>query len=161
MRLFYLFFFQDYQSGQLGLQLMRHSNHSHRSVDVEAVITFRVRRSRGEMYIGHGRLSVCVCVCVCLSLTAFPRYCTDPDVGLTWWMVGVPSSCALLGGFVIGAQVSLLWQHSAEREMSASACTRSTPGLSCITNCYDILALRCLSYGSATWCCTTLHAYTF
>ena len=35
-------------------------------------------------------------------------------------MVGVPSSCALLGGFAIGARVSLLLQHSAEREMSAS-----------------------------------------
>jgi len=35
---------------------------------------FRVRRSRGEMYIGHGR------ICVCLSLAAFPHYCTDPDV---------------------------------------------------------------------------------
>ena len=44
-------------------------------------------------------------------------------------MYGVPSSCALLGRFVIGAQVSLLWQHSAEREMSASACSRSMPGL--------------------------------
>ena len=42
-------------------------------------ITVRVRRSRGEMYIGHGRLCVCVCVCVCLSV---PHYCTDPDV--TW-----------------------------------------------------------------------------
>jgi len=40
------------------------------------IITFRVRRSRGEMYIGHGRL------CVCLSLAAFPHYCTDPNV--TW-----------------------------------------------------------------------------
>ena len=40
-------------------------------------------------------------------------------------MVGVPSSCALLGGFAIGAWVSLLRQHSAEREMSASACTLS------------------------------------
>ena len=29
------------------------------------IITFRVRRSRGEMYIGHGRL------CACLSLAAF------------------------------------------------------------------------------------------
>ena len=28
-------------------------------------------------------------------------------------MVGVPPSCALLGGFAIGARVSLLWQHSA------------------------------------------------
>ena len=26
------------------------------------------------MYSGHGRL------CVCLSLSAFPHYCTDPDV---------------------------------------------------------------------------------
>ena len=40
----------------------------------------------------------------------------------------MPSSCALLGGFAIGARVSLLWQHNAEREMSASACIRSMPG---------------------------------
>jgi len=84
------------------------------------VITFRVRRSRGEIYIGHGRL------CVCLSLAAFPHYCTDPDVpgrnGRS------PFSWALLGGFTIGARVSLLWQHSAVREMSASACARSMPG---------------------------------
>jgi len=33
----------------------------------------------------------------------------------------VPPSCALLGGFAIGARVELLWQHSGEREMSASA----------------------------------------
>jgi len=32
-----------------------------------------MRRSRGEIYIGHG------CLCV-YSLAAFPRYCTDPDV---------------------------------------------------------------------------------
>jgi len=65
-------------------------------------ITFRVRRSRGEMYnIGH------VCLCVCLSVTAFPHDCTDPDV--TWANgIGVPFSCALLGGFAIGARVSLL-----------------------------------------------------
>jgi len=48
---------------------------------------------------------------VCLSLATFPHYCTDPDE--TWGMVGVPSSCALLGGFVIGARVSLPRQHSA------------------------------------------------
>jgi len=30
------------------------------------------------MYIDHGRL--CICVSVWLSLTAFPHYCTDPDV---------------------------------------------------------------------------------
>ena len=38
------------------------------------VITFRVRHSRGEMYIDHGRL------CVCQSLAAFPHYCMDLDV---------------------------------------------------------------------------------
>ena len=42
------------------------------------------------MCIGHARL------CVCLSLAAFPHYCMDPDV--SWGMVEVPSSCALLGG---------------------------------------------------------------
>jgi len=36
----------------------------------------------------------------------------------------VPSSCALLGGFAIGARVSLLRQYSAEREMSANTYTR-------------------------------------
>jgi len=44
------------------------------------VLPFCVKRSRGKMYIGHGRLRVCVSVC--LSLAAFPHYCTDPD--LTW-----------------------------------------------------------------------------
>ena len=44
------------------------------------IITFRVRRSRGEMYIGHGRS--CVCVSVWLSLAALPHYSTDPNV--TW-----------------------------------------------------------------------------
>jgi len=70
-----------------------------------ALIAFRVRRSRGEMYIGHARL--CVCLHVCLSLAAFPHYCTNPDV--TWGNgIEVPCSCALLGGFAIGARVSLL-----------------------------------------------------
>jgi len=43
-------------------------------------ITFCVRRSRGEMYSGHGRVCVYVCLCVCLSLATFPHYCADPDV---------------------------------------------------------------------------------
>jgi len=49
------------------------------------------------MFTGYGRL------CVCLSLVVFPHYCTDPDVGLTGGM-----HSALLGGFAIGAWVSLL-----------------------------------------------------
>jgi len=47
-----------------------------------SIFTFRVRRSRGEMCRGYGRLCVCVCVhvSVCLSLAAFLHYCTDSDV---------------------------------------------------------------------------------
>ena len=37
-----------------------------------------MRRSRGEMYIGHDRL--CVCLSVCVSLATFPHNCTDPNV---------------------------------------------------------------------------------
>jgi len=40
------------------------------------------------------------------------------------------ASCALLGRFAIGTRVSLLWQHNAEREMWASACSRSMPSCS-------------------------------
>ena len=74
------------------------------------------------------------CLCVSLSLATFPYYCTDPDV--TWGNgKGVSPSCALSGRFAVAAWVSLLWQHSTEREISASACTRSMPGLwlKCVT----------------------------
>jgi len=68
------------------------------------IVTFCVGRSRGEMYSGHGRL--CVCVYVCPSphshTTSRPGCNLGDDRG------GVPCSCALLGGFAIGARVSLL-----------------------------------------------------
>ena len=67
-------------------------------------ITFRVNRRRREMWCGHARL--CVCLCVCLSAAACLHYCTDPDV--TWGVVGDAPSCAMLGGFAIGARVALL-----------------------------------------------------
>jgi len=60
------------------------------------IVTFRVRCCWGDMYIGHG------CLCVCLSLTACPHYCMDP--GVSWGMVWLPSSYALLGRFAIGAR---------------------------------------------------------
>ena len=34
---------------------------------INNIVTCRVRRSRGEMYIGHGRL--CLCLCVYLSVS--------------------------------------------------------------------------------------------
>jgi len=40
------------------------------TVQHRRVITFRVRHSRGKMYIGH----LSLCVCVCLSIAAFPHY---------------------------------------------------------------------------------------
>ena len=69
-----------------------------------------------------------VCVCVCLSV----RGCTPTLLhgpGCNLGVVGDAPYCAVLDGFAIGARVSLLWQHSAKREMSASACTRSMPRL--------------------------------
>jgi len=84
-------------------------------------VTFRVTPRRREMYCGHAHLCVCVSVCMslCLSAAACLHYCTDPDV--TWgsgrgWM---PLSCALLGGFAIGARVAFVgntrnaWQSPA------------------------------------------------
>jgi len=57
------------------------------------------------------RICVSVYVCVCLSAAVRPHYCTDPDV-TSGRGRGCPPSCALLGGFAIGARVALLWQHN-------------------------------------------------
>jgi len=51
-------------------------------------------------------------VSVCPSATACPHYCTDPDV--TWGSGRDAHSCALLGGFAIGARVALPRQHNAK-----------------------------------------------
>ena len=63
-----------------------------------------------------------------------------PGYNLGEWC-GVPSSCAVLDGLAIGARFLLLWQHSAERKMSASACTRSVPGLNCQISIYSAFLL--------------------
>ena len=81
------------------------------------LLTFRVSRRRREMYIGHARLRVYLSVAHRIPLLLRVPGCN----------LGCPL-CALLGGFAIDARVSVLWQHGAEREMSASACTRSMPG---------------------------------
>jgi len=77
-------------------------------------------------------LATTVCVSVCLFLATLPHYCMDLDV--TWGMVGVPSSCELLDGFVIGPHekyrdVYTANAYGAEREMLASACTHSMAGV--------------------------------
>jgi len=66
-----------------------------------------VRRSRGEVYIGHGRL------CVCLSVPRRIPTCTDPDIGL---------SCGMVDLFVQSVNGFRCYNNRAEREMSASAC---------------------------------------
>ena len=52
---------------------------------------------------------VCVSVCLCPLPHAHTTARTRIQLG---GVVGVPPSCALLGGFAIRARVSLLWQHS-------------------------------------------------
>ena len=68
-----------------------------------------------------------LCLRVCLSVSrCMPTLLHGPGCNLGNGRGA--SGCALLGGFAVGVQISLLWQHSAECEMSASACTRSVPG---------------------------------
>ena len=92
------------------------------------------------MYIGDGRL--CVYVSVCLSLAASPHYCTDPDVT---WMNGRGFSLAVhcwadlqsvhrfrcYDNTHVYKLIALYSAsaYSAEREVSASACTGSTAAL--------------------------------
>jgi len=70
-----------------------------------------------------------VCVSVCLSVPRrIPALLNGRGCNLGNGRRCPVRYCALFGGFSIGARVSLLWQHSAEREMSASACTRFMAG---------------------------------
>jgi len=67
-----------------------------------SVITFRVRHSRGEMYIGHVRL------CVCLSVPRrIPTLLHGPGCNLEEWEE-VPLVVHYWVDLEIGAQVSLL-----------------------------------------------------
>jgi len=73
------------------------------------VITFRMSHRWCKMYSGHARLCVYVCVSVPCRIPVLlhrSRY-------ITWGMVRVPPSCALLGGFAIDTRVLLLWQERA------------------------------------------------
>jgi len=50
------------------------------------MITFRVSRSRREMYIGHARAYVCVCDCVCLFVRLrMPTLLHGPGCKLEEW----------------------------------------------------------------------------
>jgi len=84
------------------------------------------------MYRGH---VPSVCLYLCASPHSHTTARTRMQLG---GMVGVPPSCALLGECEICALVSLLWQHSVECEMSASACTRAMPGLTCARTLHEI-----------------------
>ena len=66
-------------------------------------INYILRESQTTRNLSWSRASVC------LSAAACPHYCTDLDV--TGGVVGDAPSCAVLGGFAIGARVALLWQH--------------------------------------------------
>jgi len=73
-----------------------------------SIITLRVSIADAKcILVTAVCVSVCQCVCVCLSVPRrIPTLLHGP--GVTWGMVGVTSSCTLLGGFAIGARVSLL-----------------------------------------------------
>jgi len=86
------------------------------------LITFHVSRRRREMYSGHSHARVRVSV----ARRIFPHDCTDPDVT---WRNG--RGCPLVVDYWADLQSVhgfRCYDNSAEREMSASACTRSMPG---------------------------------
>ena len=89
------------------------------------IITFRLRPSRGEMYIGHGHL--CVCPLPHSQTTARTRMQLSSIVGGALYFSTVGRICNRFTGFVAIAT------YSAKREMSASACTRSMPGSYCVS----------------------------
>jgi len=82
-----------------------------------------VSRRLRETYSGHARLCVCVCVSVPRHM---PTLLHGPGCNL-----GNGRSAPLVvhywADLQSGARVWLLCQYNAEREMSASACTRSMP----------------------------------
>jgi len=97
---------------------------------VDIIMTFRLRRSLGEMNIGHGRLCVCLWVCLYV-LVVFPHYFTDPDV--IW---GNGSGCPLVVHYWEDLQSVhgfFCYDNSVKCEMSASARTRSMPGFLSVT----------------------------
>ena len=59
----------------------------------------------------------------------------------------MPSSCALLGGFAIGARVALLWHHNANAKCyRLYACTRSMPSLYVVVvRGFMVIAWVCLA----------------
>jgi len=68
-----------------------------------SIVIFRVSR------IDHEKCIVVTRVCVSVR-GRMPTLLHGPGCNLgDWW--GMPPSCALLGGFAIGARVVLLWQH--------------------------------------------------
>jgi len=80
------------------------------------IITFRVRRSRCEMYIGHGRL--CVCVFVCLSVPRrIPTLPHGPGCKLGKWQ-----ECPLLGGFGIVAWDNIEPNAKCQRVLVLALC---------------------------------------
>ena len=82
----------------------------------QCLATFRVSGRRPEMYSGHARLSVSVSV-----RCRMPTLLHGPEYNLGEWYRDAPS-CALLGGFVIGARVALLWQHNANAKCQRVTC---------------------------------------
>ena len=77
------------------------------------LITFLVSRSKCIVV-------TLVCVSVCVSVRGrMPTLLHGPGWNFAKWY-WMPPSCALLGGFTIGARVALLWQHYGNAWQSAA-----------------------------------------
>ena len=92
------------------------------------VVTFRVTRSRGDMYIGR--------LCVCLSLAAFPHYCMDPGVR---WRNGR------------GCPVVAHYWADLQSVHGLRCCDNIVPNVKCQRVLVVVLCLVCVTDGGE-WC---------
>ena len=88
-----------------------------------------IKENKRGFFSEHSVYWSCASVCLSVPHRHISTLLHGPGCNLG---NGTGASCAILGGIAIGVQVSLLWQHSAKCEMSASACTRSMP---CYVHC--------------------------
>ena len=102
-----------------------------------SVITFRVRRVRGEMHIGHGRLSVCLSVPRRIPTLLHGSRCNFGENGREcplvvhyWADLQSVHGFRCYNNIHVCELIALYTEHaySAQREMSASACIRCMPG---------------------------------
>ena len=109
---------------------------------------FPILPGSAEAQVTQGGIVNCILIAYFIDITS-PKKCQNY---FTWVSYSKPKvgcffetrcSCALFGGFAIGAWVWLLWQHSPNAKMSASAL---------LALCLVVVVTKYLAYLTNTVC---------